>query len=68
MRKLSCFLNDLVNIDRCHFKISLQIFPRIVLLHLYTGREKAVDSTGRSAVSWERVGGAVRQCRILILT
>ena len=45
MRKLSYFLNYLVNSGRCHFKTSLQIFPRIVLLHMYIGEGNAVDST-----------------------
>ena len=44
-KKSSYLLNYLVNSDICHFKISLQIFPRVVLLYLYTGRVKAVDST-----------------------
>ena len=44
-RKLSYFLNDLVNSDRYHFKIFLQIFSRIVLPHPHTVREKVVYST-----------------------
>ena len=58
-KKVSYLSNYLVNSGRCHFKISLPIFPSMVLLCLQTVRWEAVYSTSNTPL--EKVIGHLRQ-------